>query len=167
MLSNIQNVIADQWEITGASRNQLIEKQGNKIISEVNISTSGQYILYKFEQNGVLKMPYLKANRNVKKICDYVLFTIKKNCLFVLTFELKNGSGCPIEQLKATECLSKYFIETATRVSKTGFQDIQYRRIGITNKSVKMNLKPGKIYNSNNYVQLTSKSKIDIKILCE
>jgi hypothetical protein len=162
MLSNIKNVIADCWEETGANRNTLSEKQGNKIISEISIGTTGQYLLYKFEKSGQIQMPYLKAKKN-----DYVLFTQKYDTLYVLIFELKNGDGCPIEQLKATEILSKYLIETASRVSKVGYKKVEYRRIGITNKPVKMNLKPSKIYNQNNYVQLTSKSKIDIKVLCE
>lgn len=167
MLSSIQEVIEATWEETGAKRNKLVEKQGNKIISEINISTTGQYILYKFEKNGQIQMPYLSNAKKVKKISDYVLFTTKKDTLFVLVFELKNGNGCPIEQLKATEILSQYFIETAKRVSKKGFKKVEYRRIGITNKAVKKVLKPRKIYNSNNYVQLTSKHTVDIKVLCE
>lgn len=167
MLCNIQSVIASNWEITGPNRNKLIEKNGTKIISEINISTTGQYILYKFENKGQIQLPYLSSIKKVKKISDYVLFTIKNQTLFVLVFELKNGSGCPIEQLKATEILSKYLIETAERVSNVGFKKVEYRRIGITNKSVKMNLKPSKIYNKNRYVQLTSKGTVDIKILCE
>lgn len=167
MLNNIKNIISNTWEVTGAERNKLIEKQGNRIISEINISTTGQYLLYKFEKNGQIQLPYLKANKNVKKISDYVLFTLKKDVLFVLVFELKNGNGCPIEQLKATEILSKYFIETAGRVSKVSFKKVEYRRIGITNKTVKMNLKPSKIYDKNNYTRLTSKFKVDIKVLCD
>ena len=167
MLSNIQSVIDSKWEETGLNRNKLTEKQGIRIISEINISTTGQYILYKFENKGQIQMPYLSSIKKVKKISDYVLFTLKKETLFVLVFELKNGDGCPLEQLKATEILSKYLIETAQRVSKVGFKKVEYRRIGITNKSVKMNLKPSKIYNKNRYVQLTSKGTIDIKILCE
>lgn len=167
MLNNIKNIIADTWEIKGLERNKLVEKQGNKLISEINISTTGKYLLYKFEKNGQIQLPYLKAKKNVKKISDYVLFTLKKDVLFVLVFELKNGNGCPIEQLRATEILSKYFIDTASRVSKFSFKKVEYRRIGITNKAVKMNLKPSKIYDKNNYTRLTSKSKVDIRILCD
>ncbi len=167
MLNSIQKVIKATWEETGAKRNKLVEKQEKKIISEVNISTTGQYILYKFERNGQIQMPYLSSARNVKKISDYVLFTTKKDTLFVLIFELKRGNAYPVEQLKATEILSQYFIETAKRVSKKGFKKVEYRKIGITNKAVKKVSKPRKIYNENNYVQLTSKHTVDIKALCE
>lgn len=167
ILSNMQEVIETSWEKTGAEKNKLVEKQGDKLITEINISTTGQYLLYKFEKNGQIQMPYLSSAKNVKKIADYVLFTTKKNTLFVLIFELKNGNGCPIEQLKATEILCKYLIETAKRISKLGYKQVEYRRIGITNKSVKKVLRPSKIYNKNNYVRLNSQKPVDIEALCE
>ncbi len=167
MLNNLKDIISDDWEITGISKNKFIEKQINNIISEIYISSKGQYLLYKFEKNGNIQIQYLKTTKNVRKISDYVIFTIRKDVLFVLIIELKNGDGYPIEQLKATEILSKYFIDTASRVSKISFNKIKYRRIGITNKSVKMNLKPSKIYDENNFVRMTSKNKLDITLLCE
>jgi len=167
MLNNLKEIIADKWEVTGTSKNKLIEKQASRIITEVNISTAGQYLLYKFEENGHIQMPYLKSNKNVKKISDYVLFTIDKGVLYVLIFELKNGNGHPLKQLEATEILTKYLIETANRVSKISFNNVKYRRIGITNRSIKMNLRPSKIYDKNNYARIANRSKLDIKVLCE
>lgn len=167
MLNSVRNAVDNNWEVKGVARNKLIEKQGNKVISEVKIAPKGQYILYKFERNGVINLPYLSANKHVRKISDYVLLTEKGGTLFVLVFELKNGNGCPIPQLQATETLTKYLIETAQRVSRMSFGDIEYRRIGITNKSIKMNLRPGKIYNANRYVQLNCSYDIQINTLCE
>lgn len=165
-LSAIQNVIADSWEIKEVDKKELIEKQKNKLILKATITSEGQYLLYKFEKDGNMEMPYLKKNKDVKKICDYVLFTLKKDTLFVLLFELKNGKANPVKQLKATEILSKYFIETANRVSKESFKKVEYRGIGITNKAVKATTKSSKIYNKNKYVQWSSKNEVNIKVLC-
>ena len=44
---------------------------------------------------------------------------------------------------------------------------IEYRGIGITNRSVKTNIKSGKLYNDKKYTQLSSKSSpVLIQKLC-
>ena len=78
-LTNIQNIINDNWEQTGNNSKQLVEIQQSKIISQIKIITEGQYLLYKFEKGGQIQIPYFKDTKSVQKICDYVLFTIKSN----------------------------------------------------------------------------------------
>jgi len=166
MLNEIKNVLKDEFEISGNNKRYLIEKLNNRIISKVSISISGQYLLYKFEKNGQIQIPYFKDTKDVKKIADFVLFTIKEGTLFILIFELKNGNGNPYKQLVATKILVEYFIETIKRISKVSLNKIEFRKIAITNKAVKTPTRISKIYSKNNFTKISSKSSINISLLC-
>ena len=161
-LTSLDNVIASEWKISG---NVLIEKQKGHAM-KATISTKGQCLLCKFEKDGEIAMPYLSKHRGVRKICDYVLFTIKEETLYVLLFELKEGSGKPLEQFKATELLSRYIVATANRIFGSPYEGkTEYRRICVINKSVKKKVPPS-IYSEHYYKKVSAKSAIDISRLC-
>ena len=168
-LNDIQKVINSEWAKTGKDSKQLVERGNKKNSSSTPINACEQeYLLYKFEDSrGRMKMPYLSNERDVQKICDYVIFTQKSDTLYVLLFELKDGGSGSKKQLDATQILSEYLLKTTSRVFECSDKNIKYRKITITGKSIKRNLRPRKIYDDDDYTQLPSERAINIRSLCK
>ncbi len=165
ILSNIQEIIHQSCEIQGDDKKQLKELNENMIVS---IKANGQYLLYDFEKiKGGNLFPFFLKSENLSKvhsIADYVLFSTKKDTLFIIIFELKKGRKDPKPQLNATSIFVNFIIESVCRVKKVTVKR-EIRKIGIT-KNFKQSIKPTKFYDKNNFA-FYSGDKINLDILLQ
>lgn len=147
-LNCLERIIHNRWQIKGQAKKRLVEEQNGEIICEFYISTSGSYLLYKFEnKNGQLEMPLLSDEKDVRKICDYVLFAVRRDILYAVMIELKKGYIDPLrpsQQILATEPLVEYLLKIANRICKQPLDKIKYGRIGVSSKRSKNRLRASK-----------------------
>ena len=161
-LECLERIIAEEWKVKVRGKIELIEKQRGEILYKFEFSTSGRYLLYKFEKDGNLDLPLLSQVKNVRKICDYVLFTVRGDMLYALMFELKQDYGNPSEQLWATRLLVEYLIKTAQRVCKLNFEKVKYGRFGISNKTPR---KTSNVSKKHFWISLSYKNRLTLNDL--
>ena len=121
ILNDIDYVLDDNFKCN----DKYLEEKDEKMFIPIN-GDGCKFILYKFDKNlgkqykGGL-FPFLKKNKNVCKISDYILFAEKNGTLYILIIEMKKGKESTQPQLKAAYIFTKYIIETVNRVKGTKY----------------------------------------------
>ena len=113
------------------------------------INDSLPYLSYSFDKSISAKeypkglFPFLKKNKGVHSMCDYMLFCFHSNKLFVLLVELKHGQEGVMPQLNSGKCLAKFIVDTLNRVENMNLTP-EIRLISIRNSHI-INKRPTKI----------------------
>lgn len=99
------------------------------------------YLSYSFDKSLPAKLypkglyPFLVKNKGVHSMCDYMLFCVQNNKLFILLVELKHGSESVMNQLNAGKCLAKFIVDTLNRVEDMSIH-AEIRLISIRNSHI-------------------------------
>lgn len=113
------------------------------------INDSLDYLSYSFDKKLLAKdypkglFPFLKKNKGVHSMCDYMLFCFHSNKLYILLVELKHGKEGVMPQLDSGKCLAKFIVDTLNRVEKLNITP-EIRLISIRNSHI-INKRPTKI----------------------
>ena len=105
------------------------------------------YLLYKFDQEHDKKtkpidiFPFFTTEKNLKRICDYILFVQKEELLYGLAIELKSGDSSR-QQLEAAEEFIRFIFSSAKRISseepKIDWNNTKIKKIRISGNDSKM-----------------------------
>lgn len=94
----------------------------------INVDRDGcRSTMYKYdkelgkEYKGGL-FPFFAKNKDVCKICDYIVFAERSGRQYVILVEMKTGKDSAKKQLLAAEVFSNYVIETLNRVKQTAYK---------------------------------------------
>ncbi|MBM2813931.1 MAG: hypothetical protein HW421_693 [Ignavibacteria bacterium] len=137
-LENIDKIINDKFKVRRDNTGKLIlEEKKEKKFPKTKITTSGQLILYKFENGNIL--PFLKDSSNIKSLSDYVLFIEHNDKLFIFIIELSMKRKKEYQN-ESTQLLMDYIIRTSDRINKTK-ENVIYKYILLTSKVIKGNTK--------------------------
>lgn len=135
-MSNIQiieNILNNKFQITD---NKLVEEGvdrfGEKFSMTRNIVCPPviENRVYQYDIKEEI-LVFFQDEKDVKKMCDYILFIEHRKSLFVYLVELKKTTAKAKKQLDAGECFAKYIIATAERISETPISEVIYRKIRI------------------------------------
>lgn len=99
----------DRYEITLKEKKEVSR---TKLISKHKMLAA-----YKFDQNDVKRNLFPLFNKqvpNITRSCDYTIFYLKDNTIFILLCELKeHDPEGSVKQVEAGAILSEYIIKTA------------------------------------------------------
>ena len=137
VLKTLSNIIIPRhlYSIQGGHF-RLIEESPGATCKEVQFKKTGKILILKFDQIfGEARydiLPFYREQRNVKRICDYIVIYPQKdtNRLFVFVCELKSSNvGNAGEQARAGFHLAEYLVHTALRLLRYQRCDIEYRAL--------------------------------------
>ncbi|NDV68769.1 hypothetical protein [Dysgonomonas sp. 25] len=102
--------------------------------------SESEYVLYRFDPDESDIFPYFKETKDLKKICDYVLFVEHGDAFYTFLIELKWGSKSSLKQLEASEMFIKHILEHAGRIDYC-IENPIYRKIRINESQAKGKIK--------------------------
>lgn len=131
-------------EESASMKVELIQDNCQSIIFELDKKLGREF------KGGVF--PFFNTkNKNVSKVCDYIIFSEYKGNLFALVIELKSSAQSTLPQIKAGECFVDYIISTVNRINNSNYT-IQKRRVSIKEIQRKKKTKLKDIeYDENNH----------------
>jgi hypothetical protein len=100
-------------------------------------------------------------NRDITKVCDYIIFAEYKNNLYSLIIELKKGKSSTLPQINAGECFVDFVISTLNRVNNTNYI-IHKRKISIREFNRKRNTKVKDIEYDENFHHFFKQNKFKV-----
>lgn len=142
--------------------------ENNKLLSEnklnIEIKNDGvNFVLFKpdkvFKEIGKGEFyPFLSKNKNIQKLCDYILFVQYQQSYYSLIIEIKTNSDETLKQLSAGDVLSKFICLTANRVFNKNYV-FEHRFISINQFNIKRTTKQKDVkYDSNRHYIFSQKS---------
>jgi hypothetical protein len=155
-LSVIKEILEDKFLI--ANQNCLKEedsdKNGKKFYLEYKIVKSNEidYLIYRYDNEA---FSFFKDVKDLKKMCDYILFAEVKNHLFIFTIELKSDNKSALKQLEAGSEFVKFIINSSNRIGKI-ISNYKIRKVRICNskinkKRTNMSVEKGFEFDTNSY----------------
>lgn len=133
-----------------------------EIVSNRNIN----YDLYRYDKDAI---PFFKDSKDLKKMCDYILFAENDITLFIFVIELKLGEISAKKQLEAAEEFVNFILNTGKRVGKI-IENYEVRKVRISDNLIKKrknsNTEKGFRFDNNNYCDYQFK-KFYLKPLLE
>lgn len=106
------------------------------------------FSLYRFTDSD---FPYFKNVKDLKRMCDYILFVEENNKLFIFVIELKLSNDSARKQLNAAIEFTEFLIKSAKRV---GFEMDNY----VTKK---IRICDSKVTKKNNHSKADDRYKFD------
>jgi hypothetical protein len=100
-------------------------------------------------------------NKNVCKVCDYIIFAESNNTLYSLIIELKKGERDTKPQLKAGECFVDFVIDTVNRIFNMNYT-INKRFVSVREFERKRKTKLRDIHYDENYHHFFDQNKLRI-----
>lgn len=140
ILNELDQILNNRYLVSG---NEIVEKNLKKnqkpFENKYKVICDGQnndFRIYRFDDTC---FPFFNKTKNLKKMCDYIIFYKEANHLFVNLFELKDGdlSGCKAQLLAGKEFIN--YIES--KAKRLGF-DINITSIKLLGISAKHLTKP-------------------------
>ncbi len=164
LLEIITNIIDDKYLFD--NQKFIIEKDKDKkgkffeMKFEIVKPQEIQYKLYRFESKD---FPFFKEVKDLKKMCDFVLFAEEKNFLQVFLIELKLSPETARKQLNAANAFAKFILNSSNRVGHFLDEDkfiIKKVRIcqEYVNKRNKMAVENSYNFDKDNYLDYKLKS---------
>ena len=123
-------------------KKDVFEEKNNQVKMTVPIVVDNvQYVLCSFdiqwEKGSAGLFPFFTKKEKNHKICDYIMFCILNNQMYVLLVELKKGSEKVTDQLAAGECFAKFIVDTLNRVKGKNYSPV-IRKIAIRDKHLRL-----------------------------
>ena len=119
-ISDIKSIIDSKYFPTNQTKLVEFDKAKGVIITETKIDSAliNELLVCRLDPNAERIFPYFrqKTGLGLNQICDYFLFAMQQNSLFILLVELKQGHCCATPQLQASECFMQFLKHTAERV---------------------------------------------------
>lgn len=152
LLDKIKEILNEKHieaECTRQNTLKLKEDGKDARLTEVKlIVPNGEHLLCKFDNNNKkLKTSFFNSKSEVYSICDYILFSVLNNKLYVFILNIKSGNtDNNMIQLCSGEALAKYIIQTANKYLEhyTDPSDIYFSYILFsTSKESRFNNLPG------------------------
>lgn len=103
---------------------------------QIDVSSAGcRSAIYKYDKelNRAYKgglFPFFAKNKDVCKICDYIVFAERGGSQYIILIEMKKGKESTKKQLLAAEVFVQYVIGTLNRVKKVEYEPI-IRKVSI------------------------------------
>ena len=88
--------------------------------------------------------------KHVDKMCDYILFCLKNDFLYVFSIELKEGNNGGLSQLLAGSVAANFIINTSQRILKTENNQNELNQEYQKYKNLMIKISNTKIINKNN-----------------
>lgn len=130
ILIELDNLLVTDFKNTDKSLKEL----QRDVSMSIPIDNGGvNFTSYSFDTGKLF--PFLKTEKSIQSMCDYILFCSNNNKLYVLLIELKKGKKIVTNQLHAGKNLSQFIISTLNRVNNLNIEP-QIRSISIRNKNI-------------------------------
>ncbi len=82
-------------------------------------------------------LPFFKDIKNLKKMCDYILFAEEGDYLYIFVIELKLGNESARKQLDAASEFVQFIINSANRIGQSIDECYKIRKVRICNEKIK------------------------------
>lgn len=119
-INDIRNIINPKYFPANQTKLVEFDKVKEVVITETTIDSArvDELLVCRIDPDVERIFPYFcqKTGLGLNQICDYFLFAMKQDSLFVLLVELKQGHDCATPQLLASECFMHFIKHTAERV---------------------------------------------------
>lgn len=133
-------------------------------------ASSLSYSIYRFDPNDNNFFPYFSDVKDLKKICDYIIFVEDSKRLFIFLVELKKKSGSPERQLDMSVDFVNFILARAKSINCEINKDISFRKLGIKDSQTKKRetaFYRNFSYNKNSYSLIQSKSDLRLRFLMD
>lgn len=135
----IKNIIDPKY--ISNELDKLEERKDGKLIQSIGINKKKsqiEYLLCRFhEEGGTNLFPFfLHGVSDLCKMADYLLFIQKDEQLFVISIELKLGSGSSRPQLKASTCFAFFLINTLNRLYSLNIENIEPKTLRVSQAAI-------------------------------
>lgn len=101
-----------------------------KIVKQPQI----EYELFRYDNTA---LPFFKDIKDLKKMCDYILFAEEKGHLYIFVIELKLGNESAKKQLNAAKEFVQFLLNSATRIGKEIDQNYKIKKVRICDERIK------------------------------
>lgn len=120
-----------------------------KIVKQPQID----YELFRYDNTA---LPFFKDIKDLKKMCDYILFAQEGGFLYIFVIELKLGNESAKKQLSAAKEFVQFIINSASRIGKEIDQNYKIRKVRICDEMIKkkkLKLDKSIIFDENDYCE--------------
>jgi hypothetical protein len=132
LISTLDEIIKLDFRYSSESGSYQFKEPKISSYPITRVKTDGKTACYTFDVEKLDVFPFFQNTAGLKKVCDYILFCIHEDKVYVFLCELKSKQQdvekAAMKQLKAAKIFVEFLIETARRYKRQKFP-VTYRAL--------------------------------------